>query len=276
MRILLIEPDQAVAGSIELMLRSEAFNVYTTDLGEEGVDLGKMFDYDCILLANPFDLPRLEVLRQLRVAKCKTPVLVLSGMSSGDDQVKCLGAGADDYLSLPFHPDVLVARIHAVVRRTRGHAESLVVCGPLCLNINTRTVTLAGQPFHLTGKEYAMVELLALRKGSLITKEMFLNHLYGGMDEPEIKIIDVFICKIRKRLGEDAALIRTVWGRGYLLSELEVAPEDAGSVGDFASDPPIHVTRRTALEANSLTAKQRFGVPVVESPPLVPTGETRR
>src|SRR6187431_768375 len=221
MRVLLIEDDSATAQSIELMLKSESFNVYTTDLGEEGVDLGKLYDYDIILLdLNLPDMSGYEVLRTLRLSKVKTPILILSGMAGIEDKVRGLGFGADDYLTKPFHRDELVARIHAIVRRSKGHAQSVIATGDLIVNLDQKTVEVAGARVHLTGKEYQMLELLALRKGTTLTKEMFLNALYGGMDEPEIKIIDVFICKLRKKLAEASGgndYIETTWGRGYAL-----------------------------------------------------------
>ena len=202
MRVLLIEDDSAIAQSIELMLKSESFNVYSTDLGEEGVDLGKLYDYDIILLdLNLPDMSGYEVLRTLRVAKVQTPILILSGLAGIEDKVRGLGFGADDYMTKPFHKDELVARIHAIVRRSKGHAQSVIQTGDLTVNLDTKTVEVQTQRVHLTGKEYQMLELLSLRKGTTLTKEMFLNHLYGGMDEPELKIIDVFICKLRKKLS---------------------------------------------------------------------------
>ncbi len=225
MRVLLIEDDPATAQSIELMLKSDGFNVYTTDLGEEGVDLGKLYDYDIILLdINLPDMSGYEVLKSLRVAKIETPVLILSGLAGIEDKVKGLGFGADDYMTKPFHKDELVARIQAIVRRSKGHAQSIITTGELDVNLDTKTVEVDGQRVHLTGKEYQMLELLSLRKGTTLTKEMFLNHLYGGMDEPELKIIDVFICKLRKKLASAAGgknFIETVWGRGYVLREME-------------------------------------------------------
>jgi two-component system, cell cycle response regulator CtrA len=223
MRVLLIEDDAATAQSIELMLKSEAFNVYVTDLGEEGIDLGKLYDYDIILLdLNLPDMSGYEVLRSLRVTKIKTPILILSGMAGIEDKVKGLGHGADDYLTKPFHKDELVARIHAIVRRSKGHAQSVIITGDLVVNLDQKTVEVDSARVHLTGKEYQMLELLSLRKGTTLTKEMFLNHLYGGMDEPELKIIDVFICKLRKKLAMASSgrnYIETVWGRGYVLRE---------------------------------------------------------
>ena len=223
MRVLLIEDDSAMARSIELMLRSEGLNVYTTDLGEEGIDLGKLYDYDIIVLDLQLpDMSGFEVLKALRVAKVQTPVLILSGNAIVEAKVKALGFGADDYMTKPFHKDELVARIQAVVRRSKGHSQSVITTGKLIVNLDAKTVEVDGSRVHLTGKEYQMLELLSLRKGTTLTKEMFLNHLYGGMDEPEIKIIDVFMCKLRKKLanasdGKD--YIETVWGRGYVLRE---------------------------------------------------------
>src|SRR6266699_132572 len=202
MRVLLVEDDSATAQSIELMLKSESFNVYTTDLGEEGVDLGKLYDYDIILLdLNLPDMSGFEVLRTLRVSRVKTPILILSGLANIDDKVRGFGLGADDYMTKPFHKNELVARIHAIVRRSKGHAQSVIEIEDLVVNLDNRTVEVCGEQLHLTVKEYQMLELLSLRKGKAITKEMFLNHLYGGMDEPDVKIIDVFICKVRKKLA---------------------------------------------------------------------------
>src|SRR3954464_15299126 len=196
MRDWLIEDDRATAQSIHLMLKSASFNVYITHLGEEGVDLGKLYDYDIILLDLSLpDMSGFDVLRSLRVSKVKTPILILSGLARIEDKVSGFGFGADDYMTKPFHKDELVARIHAIVRRSKGHAQSMISIGDLCVNLDTRRVLVAGAPVHLTGKEYQVMELLALRKGSTLTKEAFLNHLYGGLDEPDGKIIDVFLCK---------------------------------------------------------------------------------
>jgi two-component system cell cycle response regulator CtrA len=221
MRVLLIEDDGATAQSIELMLKSESFNIYTTDLGEEGIDLGKLYDYDIILLdLNLPDMSGFEVLRKLRVSKVATPILVLSGLAGIEDKVRGLGFGADDYMTKPFHKNELVARIRAIVRRSKGHAQSVIQTDDLVVNLDTKTIEINGARVHLTAKEYQMLEMLALRKGMTLTKEMFLNQLYGGMEEPQLKIIDVFMCKLRKKLatasgGKD--YIETIWGRGYTL-----------------------------------------------------------
>jgi len=205
------------------MLKSEDINVYTCDLGEEGIDLGKVYDYDIILLdLNLPDMSGFEVLRKLRAARIATPILILTGLASIEDKIKGLGLGADDFVPKPFHKDELVARIRAIVRRSQGHAQSLIATGPLVVNLDTKTVSVHGVRINLTSKEYQILELLSLRKGSTLTKEIFLNNIYGGLDEPEPKIIDVFICKLRKKLagasqGHD--FIETVWGRGYVLRE---------------------------------------------------------
>ncbi|MGR3541365.1 MAG: response regulator transcription factor CtrA [Hasllibacter sp.] len=229
MRILLIEDDPTTARSIELMLTHANLNVYATDLGEEGIDLAKLYDYDLILLdLNLPDMNGHEVLRQLRLARIETPILILTGEDDTENKVKGFGFGADDYLTKPFHRDELVARIHAIIRRSKGHAQSVIETGPLRVNLDAKTVEADGKPIHLTGKEYQMMELLSLRKGTTLTKEMFPNHLYGGMDEPELKIIDVFICKLRKKLSDATggqALIETVWGRGYVLRDPDAAAE---------------------------------------------------
>jgi two-component system cell cycle response regulator CtrA len=234
MRVLVIEDDSATAQSIELMLRSESFNVYTTDLGEEGIDLGKVYDYDIILLdLNLPDMSGFEVLRTLRASKVHTPTLILSGLAGIEDKVKGFGFGADDYMTKPFHKDELVARIRTIVRRAKGHAQSVIQTDDLLVNLDTKMAEVNGARVHLTGKEYQLLELLALRKGMTLTKEMFLNHLYGGMDEPELKIIDVFICKLRKKLASASGgkdYIETVWGRGYVLRH----PTDQGVVAASA------------------------------------------
>ncbi len=232
MRVLLVEDDAATARSIELMLKSEGFVIDVTDMGEDGLEIGKLYDYDIIVLDLMLpDMDGYEVLRRLRASKVETPILILSGLGEMENKIKGLGFGADDYLVKPFDKRELLARIQAIVRRSKGHSQSTIKTGKLVVNLDARTVEVGGKPLHLTGKEYKILELLSLRKGTTLTKEMFLNHLYGGMDEPEVKIIDVFICKLRKKL-EDAAdgdsYIETVWGRGYVLRDPHGEEQKAG------------------------------------------------
>ncbi len=231
MRILLVEDDRLTAQSIELMLSSEGYVVDHSEFGEDGLEIGKLYDYDLIILDLMLpDIDGYEVLRRLRDSRVETPVLILSGLAEMDHKIKGLGYGADDYLTKPFDKRELMARIQAIVRRARGHSQSTISIGSLNVNLDSRTVEIDGRPVHLTGKEFGIMELLALRKGSTLTKEMFLNHLYGGMDEPEAKIIDVFVCKLRKKLATAADgdnYIETVWGRGYVLRDPDEAAEAA-------------------------------------------------
>ena len=223
MRVLLVEDDHNMARSIEMMLTQANLNVYTTDMGEEGIDLAKVYDYDLIVLdLNLPDMNGHEVLRQLRISRIETPILILTGSDDIENKLRGFGFGADDYMVKPFNRGELVARIHAIIRRSKGHAQAIIRTGNLAVNVDKKTVKVAGQLVHLTGKEYQIIELLSLRKGTTLTKEVFLNHLYGGMDEPEVKIIDVFICKLRKKLAKASdgqSLIETVWGRGYVLRD---------------------------------------------------------
>ncbi|MEL6583133.1 MAG: response regulator transcription factor [Pseudomonadota bacterium] len=223
MRVLLVEDDPTTSKSIARMLEAAQLNVYATDLGEEALDLAKLYDYDLILLdLNLPDMHGYDVLKRVRLARVETPILILSGIADMDAKLKGFGFGADDYLTKPVNREELVARIHAIVRRSKGHAQSVIQTGKITVNLDSKTVDVEGATVHLTGKEYQMLELLSLRKGTTLTKEMFLNHLYGGMDEPELKIIDVFICKLRKKLAEATGgdtHIETVWGRGYVLRD---------------------------------------------------------
>ena len=225
MRALLVEDDPSMAKAIELILKAENVVVDITELGEDGLEIGRLYDYDIILLDLMLpDIDGYEVLRRLREAKVETPVLILSGLGELDHKIKGLGFGADDYLTKPFERRELVARLQAIVRRSKGHASSVITTGRLTVDMADRTAQVNGMAVHLTGKEFGVLELLTLRKGTTLTKEMFLNHLYGGIDEPELKIIDVFICKLRKKLATATggeSYIATVWGRGYVLRDPE-------------------------------------------------------
>ena len=232
MRLLLIEDDRAMARAIELMLDEAGFEHETASTGEAALEFARTYEFDAILLDLTLpDMHGHDVLKRLRLLRVSTPVLILSGDSDTTTKVSGFGAGADDYVTKPFDKAELLARLHALVRRSQGHAQSLIVTGPVSVDLAARTVTVDGQRVSLTGKEYAILEMLSLRKGMTVTKEMFLTHLYGGRDEPELKIIDVFICKLRKKLflaGSPASgCIETVWGRGYALRDPEPQRQDA-------------------------------------------------
>jgi len=222
MRVLLVEDDLTAARGVSLMIKSGGAIVDQVDTGEEALELVRHYDYDIVVLDLMLpDLEGYEVVRRMRAARNETPVLILSGLSRPQAKVKGLGLGADDFITKPFDKGELIARMQAVVRRSKGFSQPTLRVGPLTLNLDSREVTIEGKTVHLTGKEYAILELLVLRKGMVLTKEAFLNHLYGGMDEPEMKIIDVFICKLRKKLASAGAdnLIGTIWGRGYMMRE---------------------------------------------------------
>jgi len=204
MRILLIEDDLIAARGVILMLKASGAVVDHADTGEEGLELARHYDYDIVVLDLMLpDIEGFEVVRRMRVARNDTPVLILSGLSRPQAKVKGLGLGADDFITKPFDKAELLARMQAIVRRSKGFSQPSLRVGPLQLNLDSHEVLVGGRQAHLTGKEYAILELLVLRKGM------------------SLKIIDVFICKLRKKLATAGAdnLIGTVWGRGYMIRE---------------------------------------------------------
>jgi len=230
MRVLLVEDELIAARGVSIMLKAAGAVVDHSETGEEAIELARHYEYDIVLLdiALP-DIDGYEVVRRLRSMRDDTPVLVLSGLTRPQVKVRVLGLGADDFINKPFDKAELLARMQAVVRRSKGFSQPTLRMGPVELNLDSRDVWVDGRQVHLTGKEYSILELLVLRKGMVLTKEAFLNHLYGGMDEPEVKIIDVFICKLRKKLAQAGAdgMIGTVWGRGYMVRDTSAEePED--------------------------------------------------
>jgi two-component system, cell cycle response regulator CtrA len=246
MRALIVTADVIFAASIKVALAEEDLICDTTDLGEDGLKIGKLHDYDIVLvdLTSP-GIEGHEVLRRLYAARLQMPILFVSDLAEFDHKIKELGFGADNILTKPFDRRELIACVRAFVGRLKANSESTIQTGKLLVNLETRVARVDDQPVLLTGKEYAILELLSLRKGTTLTKEMFLNHLYGGMDEPELKIIDVFVCKLRRKLAQATGgkhYIETVWGRGYVLRDpapmlsgkLAVRPEDLGAHHDQA------------------------------------------
>jgi len=218
-RVLLIEDEVWISQSITEALEAEGFHVDEADRGEDGLELADLYEYQVMIL--DLGLPDMrgdEVLANLRQKNTNMPVLILSGDAEVESRLSCLKSGADDYLIKQFNMQELSARLQALVRRTNGHSQNILQFGDLTLDLSARDVVVGDTRVELTSKEYQMFELLCLRKGNVVSKESFLDHLYGGMDEPEMKIIDVFICKLRKKIekaGAPAPLIQTVWGRGY-------------------------------------------------------------
>jgi len=246
MRVLLVEDDIATARSVSVMLNALGYVVDVADSGEDGMQIGRLYDYDVIILDLMLpDMDGYDVLRRFRNAGVVTPILILSGLLDTDNKIKGFGFGADDYLTKPFDKGELAARIKAIVRRSKGHAGSVIQAGRLSVDLETKTATVDGISLPLTTKEYAILELLALRKGQTLNKASFLNHLYGGVDEPDLKIVDVFVCKLRKKLEKISGgetFIETVWGRGYVLRD-----QAARSNADVGA-PPLP-TRRYRLAA---------------------------
>jgi two-component system, cell cycle response regulator CtrA len=256
-RVLLVEVDTATTANIELLLRKENFIVDSTDLGEDALQIGKLYDYDVIIL-DPMlpDIDGYELLSRLREAKVHTPVLILAARTEVDYRLKGLSFGADDFMTEPFDERELIGRLRAIVRRSNGHSQSTIRIGELAINIERRMVTVDDQQVDLTKKEYAILELLSQRKGKVITKEAFLTHLYDGRDEPYAKIIDVFICKLRKKLtaatGNDHH-VETVWGRGYTMRD-PVKPATQLTVG-LHRPAAVRTSQRGARQLNGVTRR---------------------
>ncbi len=187
------------------------------------MEISKLYDYDIILLGVMLpDVQGYKMLQRLRAGRVVTPILILSDLAAPDHKVKALDFGADDFLTKPFDPRELIARVRAIVRRSKGHPASVIQTGRLVVNLDTRIASVDDRQVRLTGKEYAILELLSLRKGTTVTKETFLNHLYGGIDEPERPTIDVFVCNLRRKLALATGgrhYIETAWGRGYVLRD---------------------------------------------------------
>ena len=229
MRVLLIDRDRSFNQGFSFFLKNKGIIVDASFLGEEGEELARLYEYDVILADLALaDLSGEEILKKLRISGIKTPFIILSSPIPVSRKIDCFHYGADDVVIKPCDRNELLARIQAVIRRFRGYADAEVQEGLLKINLETKIVTINNQVLPLTGKEYALLELLILRRGMTVSKEQFLNHLYGGMDEPEMKIIDVFLCRIRNKMAQLAPhkeYIQTVWGRGYILKETD-APAD--------------------------------------------------
>jgi two-component system cell cycle response regulator CtrA len=241
MRVLMIEDDVVSNQALAISLRQGGAVVDQLDSGEEALEMLRHYDYDIVLLdLMLMDIDGYEVVRRMRAARIDTPVLVTSTLVRPQARVKAFAMGADDFITKPYDLGECVARIQAIVRRSKGYSQATLRVGDLQLALDTREVTISGRRVHLTGKEYAILELLVMRKGMVLTKDVFLNHLYGGMDEPEVKIIDVFICKLRKKLAEAGAanVIGTVWGRGYTVRDVAaLAPSIPANPVPYRGEP---------------------------------------
>jgi two-component system cell cycle response regulator CtrA len=261
MRVLLVESEPTTARAVSLVLKARCSAIVdTVDTGEEALEMVRHYEYDAVVLDLTLpDMDGYDVLRRMRTAQTHAPVLVVTGSSQPHAKVRAFSLGADDVMTKPFDNDELAARIQAIVRRSKGHSQPGLQLGPIHLNLDTREVTVEGQPVQLTPKEYLILQLMVLRKGMVLTKEAFLNHLYGGMDEPEVKIIDVFICKLRKKLASAGAgnVIGTVWGRGYIAREPGVSADRQAAFATAAphgSTPLAEVLRPAAANLKHKTS----------------------
>ena len=223
MNILIVEDDDLIADSIAMALEDEG-HIYTiTNTAEDGLNAVREHHYDAVILdINLPDSDGFQFAKSLRRSHINTSVLVVSGRASVTDKVVALRSGADGYLTKPFDRQELIANLTAIIRHAHGHSDNKIVTGPIMVDLNKHEVLVGNKRLNLTSKEYQILELLSLRKGSTLGKSHFLSHLYGGIDEPESKIIDVFICKLRRKIcavtgGEN--FIHTVWGQGYVLRD---------------------------------------------------------
>ena len=225
MHILLIDKKPSINQGISFFLKGKGWVVDSAFSGEEGTELARLYDYDLILsdlLLN--DITGAEVIKKIRNVGIKTPIIIISGNVPINQKINCLNLGADDYIVRPCDRNELMARIQAVVRRAKGYSSACVKIGKMNVNLDTKIITIDDKNLKLTKKEYALMELLALRQNTTVSKEQLLNHLYGAMDEPDMKIIDVFLFRIRDKIAKISSgkeYIQTVWGRGYILKESE-------------------------------------------------------
>ena len=181
----------------------------------------------------------LPVLREIRRRGLRLPVVILAGQIEPEAEREALHAGADDVLAGPIALPVLIARLQAVVRRALGHSSSLVTCGNVTLDQARQAVTVDGRPVRITRREFDVLEMLMLRRGLLLTKEQFMSRLYGAEDGPDQRILDVFVCKLRRKLAAAGAaeIVRTVWGRGYVAEEPGQAAVAAARARHAAGQP---------------------------------------
>jgi two-component system cell cycle response regulator CtrA len=223
MRVLLVESNDRLAASLAADLKADAIRVELAENGDEALYFMRDYEFDLVLLNLQLpDMDGSSLISRIRSANYHTPVIALS--AAPQPRLRALAAGADDVVARDIERAELIARIRAIVRRSRGFSQSLLTIGNLTLNVDEREVVANGVPVHLTNKEFALLELLVLRRNMVMTKDAILSQLYGGMDEPDLKIIDVFVCKIRNKLAKAGLpnVISTVWGRGYSV-------KDAGS-----------------------------------------------
>jgi two-component system, OmpR family, response regulator PhoP len=218
MRVLIVEDEQSLRDSLKTSLAEAGFTVDVAADGEEGLFAALEYPLDVAIvdLGLP-KLPGLELIRRARTAKKTFPILVLTARDRWQDKVEGLQAGADDYVSKPFHTEELLARLQALLRRAGGWASPQLTCGPITLDTRAQTVTVDAKPVDLTTFEYRILEHLMLRAGEVISKTELTERLYDQDFERDSNVIEVFIGRLRRKLDPEDALkpIETLRGRGY-------------------------------------------------------------
>ena len=226
MKILVVEDNDRLRKSVVEYLRDEGFAADGAADGEDGLHRAREWDYDAIVLDVMIPAPDgFEVLRRLRSEGKAAPVIMLTARTGLDDRLHGLDSGADDYLTKPFELAELVARIRSVARRARQVSNPLMRIGSLEMNTALRSITLAGRPVDLTAREYALLELLALRREEVVSREFLYEHLFDERDDTMSNMLDVYIYKLRHKLGK--GVIRTRRGIGY-----QIADPAAGDAGE--------------------------------------------
>ncbi len=219
---LLVVTDPLSLSNVTDGLKQKGFFIEQIETGREALEFCKSYTYDALIIdADHSDDEAITILSVLRMADIVIPTIIISECESADICVRALEAGADDYIRKPVQTSEIVARLHAHIRRANGHNHNKLNYGPIEIDLKAHQAFVGGVRAKLTNKEYQMLELLCLKRGNVVSKIAFLDRLYGGHKEPEMKIIDVFICKLRKKLEDYYkvdSLIQTVWGRGYRLA----------------------------------------------------------
>lgn len=226
MRVLLIEDDRRLADSLRDSLRSAGYAVDVSADGVEGLYLGEEYPVDLAIidLGLP-ELPGLDVIRRLRSRGRDFPILVLTARSEWQDKVEGLEAGADDYLTKPFHTEELMARINALLRRAGGHARPKVGMGPFMVDLSAQRIFRGEDEIELTTFEYKVLQYLVMHPGEVVTKTDLSEHIYEEDADRDSNVIEVFIGRLRRKLDPDGTLnpIETLRGRGYRLA-LDLSP----------------------------------------------------
>lgn len=284
MRVLIVDGDKESRRQLKQTCESASIVCETASDSHEAIDFLRSLEFDAIVFGgNLPDTPADKLIRDIRLDKIVTPLVAI-----GPDDVALvtttLDAGADDYMREPIFGNELISRLQAIVRRQFGQTSSLVTCGPMTIDLTQRLVMFNGERAHATGKEFAMLELFATRRNTVLTKEHFLAHMYDERDEPEVKIIDVFICKLRAKfkLYGVPDMIETIWGRGYIMRDPDAikvtssSPSLAPEMRDMIDDPPVTTVPRmsgeeyASMKSRQLARKGSKGKRIA-SPPLAPT-----